>query len=100
RERKKEGKSEDSSSRIKVIQHQVNYDAGYRNVQPHRQGPTRDPLVALKIAPQRAPNSQDHKGDYHCREESVSIKYAEINWAHDSLPREFRHAMKIGRAHV
>ncbi len=76
-----------------MIQHQVNYDSGDRNVQPHRQGVARDPLVSLKVATLRAPHGDDHKGNDHNREEGVRVKNSEIDWPHNSLPAESSDAM-------
>ena len=76
-----------------MIQHQVNHHTRYRDVQPQRQRPTRNSLVALKISSFSAPNRHDDEGYYHCGEKGMRKKYGEIYRPHDSLPREFRYAV-------
>ena len=39
---------------VELVQHQVNHDAGDRDIEPHREGPARDPDVAVELRPQAA----------------------------------------------
>jgi len=78
-----------------MIQHQVNHDAGNRDIKPHRQSPTRDSFVSDKVAPHRATNGNDDERHDDGRKKSMGSEYDEINWSRNSLPREPGHAVML-----
>jgi len=69
-----------------MIQHQINHDAGYRDIQPHRQGESRNSLMSFEVAALRAPHGNNYEGDDHRRQNGVSKQNRKIDGPRNSLP--------------
>ena len=71
-----------------MIQHQINHDACYRDIQPHRQGDASNALVSLEVASHGAPHGNDHKGDDHRRQDRLREQNPKIDGSRNPLSGE------------
>src|ERR1043166_1825518 len=78
-------------SGIKMIKHQVNHDASYRDVHPNGPGPARNFSMQIKLCPQTASQGYDGQGQYHHGQKNMRNQQSEINGANPSLTRKPGH---------
>ena len=67
-----------------MIEHQVNDDARYGNIEPHGKSPARNSPVARELTAKRAPERYDDEGYYCCRENRVRNQNDEVERSYPS----------------
>ena len=80
---------------INLVEHQVNNYAGYRDIQPERQRPTRNPAVPDEISsrcPVQRNEYQRHDDD---RENCMRCQDCEIQRTRQALSGKFGGAVKV-----
>ena len=82
------------AAREPVIKHKVDEHACDRDVDPHREGPSRNLPVAGEIASQGPPERHYYDGREHYGQDRVRYEDREIEWPRPARARESR------RAHV
>lgn len=78
-----------------MIEHYVNDHTGDGNVQPERQGPTRNCLMTRKVSAPGTADGNDHKRDNYNCEKRVRREDREIDRSRNSLSEETRHPMML-----
>ena len=78
-----------------LIEHDIDEHTSNRNIEPNRERPARDPLVANEICPDCVRDCNKHQRHNHNCQKGMGQQDREVDHADGALPRKCRRAVEI-----
>src|SRR6185436_20729311 len=85
---------------VELVEHQVNHNASYRYVNPHRERPARDSHVLIELRPEAADCGEECERHDDGRQDDVGNQDAKVDDSNRTLPRKRTRARMEVVGHV